>query len=85
LDDHKKEILYPQIQGVTRPKSGVGDLAVPVRQGFDPCLEKLHGSSGKLSKGLVEAESLWKWLAVVAGARVARAGGTELAGAKDGV
>jgi hypothetical protein len=67
------------------PKSGDEDLAVPVRQSFDPCLEKLHGSSGKLSKGSVEAEGLWKWLAMVAGARVARAGGTELAGAKDGV
>jgi hypothetical protein len=55
-----------------------------VRQGFDPCLEKLHGSSGKLSKGSVEAEGLWKWLAAVAGARVARAGGAELAGTKGG-
>jgi hypothetical protein len=68
-----------------RPKSGDDDLAVPVRQGFEPCLEKLHGSMGKLSKGSVEAEGLWKWLAVVAGARMARAGGAELAGAKDGV
>jgi hypothetical protein len=72
-------------RGGGRPKSGDGDLAVPVRQGFDPCLEKLHGSSGKLSKGSIEAEGLWKWLAAVAGARVARAGGAELAGAKDGV
>jgi hypothetical protein len=55
-----------------------------VRQGFDSCLEKLHGSSGKLSKGSVEAEGLWKWLAAVAGARVAWAGGAELAGAKGG-
>jgi hypothetical protein len=47
-------------------------------------LEKLHGSSGKLSKGSVEAEGLWKWLAAVAGARVAWAGGAELAGAKGG-
>jgi hypothetical protein len=66
------------------PKSSDDDLAVPVRQGFDPCLEKLHGSSGKLSKGSVEAEGLWKWLVVVAGARVARAGGAELAGTKGG-
>jgi hypothetical protein len=72
-------------RGGWRPKSGDDDLAVPVRQGFDPCLEKLHGSSGKLSKGLVEAEGLCKWLATVAGARVARAGGAELAGAKVGV
>ena len=48
-------------------------------------MEKLHRLSRKLSKGSVEAEGLWKWLATVAGARVARAGGAELAGAKDGV
>jgi hypothetical protein len=30
--------------GGRRPKSGDDDLDVPVRQGFDPCLEKLHGS-----------------------------------------
>jgi hypothetical protein len=56
-----------------------------MRQGFDPCLKKLHGSSGKLSKGSVEAEGLWKWLAAVTGARVAQAGGAELAGAKESV
>jgi hypothetical protein len=56
-----------------------------MRQGFDSRLEKLHGSLGKLSKGSVEAEGLWKWLAAVAGTRVAQAGDTELAGAKGGV
>jgi hypothetical protein len=45
-------------------------------------LEKLHRVLEKLSKGLVEAEGLWKWLATVAGARVARAGGAELTAAK---
>jgi hypothetical protein len=65
-------------RGGERPKSGDDDLAVPVRQGLNPCLEKLHGSPRKLSKGSVEAEGLWKWLATVAGARVARAGGAEL-------
>jgi hypothetical protein len=73
------------MRGGGRPKSGDDDLAVPVRQGFDHCLEKLHGSSGKLSKGSVEAEGLWKWLDTVAGTRVARAGGAELTGAKGGV
>jgi hypothetical protein len=77
--------IAQSMRGGGRPKSGDDDLAVPVRQGFDSCLEKLHGSSGKLSKGSVEAEGLWKWLATVAGARVARAGGVELAGAKGGV
>jgi hypothetical protein len=68
-----------------RPKSGDDDLAVLVRQGLDSCLEKLHSLSGKLSKGSVEVEGLWKRLATVAGTRVARAGGAELAGAKGGV
>jgi hypothetical protein len=72
-------------RGGGRPKSGEGDSAPLVRQCLSSSLEKLHGSSGKLSKGSVEAEGLWKWLAMVAGARVARAGGAELAGAKDGV
>jgi hypothetical protein len=31
------------------PKSDDDDLVVLVRQGLDSCLEKLHGSSGKLS------------------------------------
>ena len=68
-----------------RPKSGDDDLAVPMRQGFDSRLKKLHNSSGKLSKGSVEAQGLWKRLAAVAGARVAQAGGAELARAKGGV
>jgi hypothetical protein len=41
-----------------QPKSGDGDLVVPVRQGLDPCLEKLHGSTGKLSRGSGEARCL---------------------------
>ena len=72
-------------RGGRRPKSGEGDSASPVRQCLVSSLGKLHGSSGKLSNGSVEAAGLWKWLATVAGARVARAGGAVLAGAKDGV
>jgi hypothetical protein len=72
-------------RGGGRPKSGEGVSSPLVRQFFGSSLEKLYGSSEKLSKGSVEAEGLWKWLATVAGARVARAGGAELAGAKDGV
>jgi hypothetical protein len=68
-----------------RPKSDDSDLAVQGRQGLNPCLEKLHGFTGKLPRGSGEARVLWKWLAVVVGARVARADGAELAGAKDGV
>jgi hypothetical protein len=73
------------MRGCGRPKSSDNDLAVPVRQGLDSCLEKLHGSSGKLSKNSIEVEGLLKRLATVGGARVARAGGAELAGAKGGV
>jgi hypothetical protein len=69
--------------GGRRLKSSDGDLTVLVGQGLDPCLEKLHDSSRKLSRGSGEARGLWKWLAAVAGARVAWAGGAELAGAKD--
>jgi hypothetical protein len=53
-------------RGCGQPKSDDDDLVVSVRQGLDSCLEKLHGLSGKLSKGSVEAEGLWKWLATVA-------------------
>jgi hypothetical protein len=72
-------------RGCGRPKSGDDDLAVPVRQGLDYFLEKLHGTLGKLSKGSVEAKVSGKRLATVASARVARAGGAELTGAKGGV
>jgi hypothetical protein len=53
-----------------------------VRQGLGSRLEKLHGSTGKLSRGSGETRCLRKWLAAVAGARV---GGIELAGAKSWV
>jgi hypothetical protein len=56
-----------------------------MRQGLGSCLEKLHGSTGKLSRGSGETRCLRKWLAAMAGARVARAGGVELAGAKSWV
>jgi hypothetical protein len=44
--------------GGGRPKSIDGDLVVPVRQGLDPCLEKLHGSTRTLSRGSGEARGL---------------------------
>jgi hypothetical protein len=68
-----------------RPKSSDGDPAAPVRQGLDSCLKKLHGSTEKLSKGLGDARGIWEWLAAMVGVRVARAGGAELAGAKNWV
>jgi hypothetical protein len=67
------------------PKYGEGDPAAPVRQGLGCCLEKLHSSMGKLSRGSGEARCLQEWLAAVAGARVVLAGGVELAGAKSWV
>jgi hypothetical protein len=71
--------------GGGRPKSGEGDPAAPVRQGLGSCLKKLHGFTGKLSRGSGEARYLRKWLAMVGDARVARAGGAELARAKSSV
>jgi hypothetical protein len=68
--------------GGGRLKSGEGDSVSPVRQCLGSSLEKLHRVLGKLSKGLVETEGLWKWLATMTGARVAWAGGAELAEAK---
>jgi hypothetical protein len=67
------------------PKYGEGDPAAPVRQGLGSRLQKLHGFTGKMSRGSSEARCLRKWLATVAGARVARAGGPVLAGAKSWV
>jgi hypothetical protein len=46
--------------GGGRPKSSDGDLAVPVRQGLDPCLEKLHDSTGTLSRGSVRLGVVFK-------------------------
>jgi hypothetical protein len=60
------------MSGGGRSKSGDGDLAAPVMQGLDPCLEKLHDSTGKLSRGSGEARCLWEWLAAMADVRVAR-------------
>jgi hypothetical protein len=50
--------------GGEQPKSGDGDLTIPVGQSLDPCLEKLHGSLGKLSRGSGEARvsrNGWSW------------------------
>ena len=43
-----------------RPMSGEGDLTVPAGQGLGPSLGKLHGLSGKLSKGSGEVGGLRK-------------------------
>jgi hypothetical protein len=64
------------------PKSSKGDPAAPMRQGLGSCFEKLHDTTVKLSRGSGEARCLRRWLAAVAGAQVARAGGIELVEAK---
>jgi hypothetical protein len=69
-------------RGGGRPKSGEGGPAASMRQGLGSCLEKLDGTTVKLSRGSGEARCLRRWLAAVAGAQVARAGGIELARAK---
>jgi hypothetical protein len=70
--------------GGRRPKFGDGDPATPVRQGLNPCLKKLHGSMGKLSRSSGEARGLRGWLAAMDGVRVARAGGAELSELRTG-
>jgi hypothetical protein len=52
--------------GGGRPKSDEVALAAPAGQGLGSSLEKLHGLSGKLSKGLGEARGLRKRLATSA-------------------
>ena len=45
-------------------------------------MEKLHDTTGELSRGSGEARGLREWLTAVAGAQVAWASDVELAGAK---
>ena len=58
-------------RGGGRPKSGEGGSASPVRQCLGSSLEKLHGFTGKQSKGWGEAGGQQKGLAttVVLGQR----------------
>jgi hypothetical protein len=49
--------------GGGRPKIGEGDLAALVRQGLGSRLKKLHGFTGKPSKGSSEARGRRKGLA----------------------
>jgi hypothetical protein len=61
-------------RGGGRPKSGEGDLRLPVKFCQVRGLGKLHGPMAELTEAL----------ATVAEARAAMAGGKELAGAKEG-
>jgi hypothetical protein len=67
-----------------RPKSGEDDLGPPVKFCRVRELGKLHKLLAKLAERLAWLGSDWSGLAMVAGARVAMAGGRELAGAKEG-
>ena len=71
-------------RGGGRPKSGEGDLGPPVKFCRVRGLGKLHGLMVKLAEWLARLGSDWRELATVAEARVAMAGGRELAGAKEG-
>jgi hypothetical protein len=61
--------------GCGRPKSGEVTLAAPLGQGLGSSLEKLHGLSGKISKGSSEAGGLRKKAGHGGRARAVVAGG----------
>jgi hypothetical protein len=67
-----------------RPKSGEGDLGLPVKFYRVRGLEKLHGPLAELTEALARLGGDWSGLATVAEALAAMAGGKELAGAKEG-
>jgi hypothetical protein len=70
--------------GGGRPKSGEVDLGLPVKSCRVRGLGKLHGPLVELAEALARLGGGWSGLAMVAEARVAMAGGNELAGAKEG-
>jgi hypothetical protein len=67
-----------------RPKSGEGDLRLPVKFCRVRGLGKLHGPLAELTEVLARLGGDWSGLATVAKALAAMAGGKELAGAKEG-
>ena len=70
-------------RGGGRPKSGKGDLGLPVKSGLVRGLGKLHGLLAKLSEALARLGGGWSGLATMVEALAAMAGGIELAGAKE--
>jgi hypothetical protein len=58
-------------RGGGRPKSGEGDLGVPVKLGRVRGLGKLHGLMAKLTEGLVRLGRDWRELATMVEARKA--------------
>jgi hypothetical protein len=71
-------------RGGGRPKSGEGDLGLPVKFCRVRGLGELHGPMAKLTEALARLRGDWGGLATVAEALAAMAGGKELAGAKEG-
>jgi hypothetical protein len=69
-------------RGGRRPKSGEGDLGLPVKFCRVRGLGKLHKLMAKLTERLARLGSDWSGLATVAEALAAMAGGKELARAK---
>jgi hypothetical protein len=67
-----------------RPKSGEGDLGLPVKFCRVRGLGELHGPTAKLTEALARLRGDWGGLATLAEALAAKAGGKELAGAKEG-
>ena len=71
-------------RGGGRPKSGEGDLGLPVKFYRVRGLGKLHGPLAELAEALARLGGDWSGLATAAEALAAMAGGKELAGAKEG-
>ena len=71
-------------RGGGRPKSGEGDLGLPVKFCRVRGLGKLHRPMAKQTEALARLGGDWSGLATVAEALAAMAGGNELAGAKEG-
>jgi hypothetical protein len=71
-------------RGGGRPKSGEGDLGLPVKFCQVRGLGKLHGPMAELTEALARLGGGWSGLATVAEALAAMAGGKELTGAKEG-
>jgi hypothetical protein len=71
-------------RGGGRPKSGEGDLGLPVKFCRVRGPGKLHKLMAKLTEALARLGGDWSGLATVAEALAAMACGKELAGAKEG-
>ena len=70
-------------RGGGRPKSGEGDLGLPVKFCRVRGLGKLHGQMAKLTEALARLGGDWSGLATMAEALAAMAGGIKLAGAME--